>query len=112
MLALLVVTTLLSGALGFSEAWSRDDSRSSAAIVAAPVDTPAAATAGIEDRAKASLATMPLAFIENAGQVQEDVSFLVQGSDTSLGFFDDGVTWRFSGPAVRASSSCGHKEAG
>jgi len=66
--------------------------------VQAAVNT-AAATAGVpaaHTTAEAALSKMPLPFVANAGQAQGEVSFTVNGSETSLGFLRRGVSWRLS----------------
>ena len=58
---------------------------------AEPVD------AATQSQVKAALATLPLYFIENRGQVDSRVAYYVQGSDTSVYFTARGVTFALTG---------------
>ncbi len=61
-------------------------------------DSTGAAPAAAAQRASATktLSSLPLSFIANAGQTDPRVSFMLQGSDTSLYFTRGGVTWSLS----------------
>ncbi len=61
-------------------------------MAASPIDTKA--------HLQAALAQLPLYFVENQGQVDERVAYYVQGSDKTLYFTPQGVTFVLTGPDV------------
>ncbi len=48
---------------------------------------------------------LPLSFVENQGQVDDPVSYYVQGQDTSLYFTPDGVTFAVTGDGASGSAA-------
>jgi hypothetical protein len=55
-------------------------------------------------RVQAVLATLPLYFIENRGQLDDRVAYYVQGRDTAVYFTAEGVTFALTGPASGAGA--------
>ncbi|CAN5324861.1 hypothetical protein BH20ACT24_BH20ACT24_16230 [soil metagenome] len=51
----------------------------------------------VEQEVRGSLAPLPLSFIQNRGRMDEEVSYFVQGSTTSLYFTPGGMTFRLAG---------------
>jgi hypothetical protein len=62
------------------------------------VAIPPADQASLEPRVEQALGQLPLYFVENQGQMDEQVAYYVQGRDTSVYFTSEGVTFALMAP--------------
>jgi len=76
----------------------------SAAASVNPAEGPAQPDAATEAGVEEALMNLPLYFIENQGQMDERVAYYVQGSDMTLYFTTQGVTFAMSGPGEENDS--------
>jgi hypothetical protein len=103
-LYLLVIAALLAGLAVSAAAPSAARAASSGTHPQGVVQEMAAPEEATKARVQAALAQLPLYFVENRGQVDERVAYYVQGSDKTLYFTAQGVTFVLTGPEDEAGA--------
>jgi len=108
-LYLLVIAALLAG-LGVGAAPPAAEAAPSNIQPPGVAQEMAQPDAATKVRIQAALAQLPLYFVENRGQVDERVAYYVQGSDKTLYFTAEGVTFVLTDLTPRPPSLTGKGE--
>ncbi|MGA9350854.1 MAG: SBBP repeat-containing protein [Anaerolineae bacterium] len=101
---LFVIAALLAGLAVSAAAPPEARAAPSSTYLPGVAQEPAQPDAATKARVEAAFGQLPLYFVENRGQVDDRVAYYVQGSDKTLYFTAQGVTFVLTGPGDEAGS--------